>query len=185
MDIVIDRLNTEEDLMILSSRGRYELIKGVIHKLAPAGEEHGIIELNIASIVRQYVKEKKLGVVSGAETGYKLSSDPDTVRAPDVAFKSNERLSKGGITKGYSTIMPDLVIEVNSPGDSHGKVLNKVNEWLLSGVRQVWVIDTDDKSVIVYNKPGQYFILLKDNILDGGDLLPGFKCRVSDIFDIN
>jgi len=87
MDLLTEKLHTWEDLMRMSGKGRYELIHGVIFEMSPAGEEHGYIALNIGSIIRNFVKEHKLGIATGAETGYKLTSNPDTVRAPDVAFK--------------------------------------------------------------------------------------------------
>lgn len=175
-------LSTAEDLMKLSAKGRYELIKGVIYEMSPSGERHGFIASKTGYIISKYVYENNLGIVTAAETGYKLSSDPDTVRAPDVAFKSNKRLEEGGISEGYSDIMPELVVEVNSPSDSYGKVMKKVNHWLSSGVSQVWVVDPEEKNVIIYDKGGKHTIFENYDILEGGEILPGFKCRVSEIF---
>lgn len=184
MVITIDKFQTTEDLLKLSGKGRYELLKGVIYKLSPAGEKHGIIAMNISYIIGKFVKEHKLGIVTAAETGYKLSSNPDTVRAPDLAFKSNATLSEGGITDSYSTVMPDLTIEVNSPGDRHGQIVKKVREWLDAGVKQVWVIDPEDNNVTIYYNTSSVKILdINDEIIEE-DLLPGFKCNVREIFEI-
>jgi len=183
MELLKEKANTSKELMKLSGMGRYELIKGVIYKLSPSGKKHGFIVSKITNIVSNYVYENKLGITTGAETGYKLSSNPDTVRAPDMAFESNERLAQCGIIEGYSTVMPDLVVEVNSPSDSHTRVIKKTQEWLKAGVKGVWVIDPDDEAVAVYNFSGQCRVFDGGDYLEGGNIIPGFKCRVSEIFD--
>ena len=175
-------LSTAEDLMKLSTKGRYELIKGVIYEMSPSGERHGFIAWKIGYIIGKYVQENKLGIITAAETGYKLSSEPDTVRAPDVAFKSNRKVQEGGITDGYSTVMPEIVVEVSSPSDSHGKVIKKVDLWLSSGVRQVWVVDPEEKNVIIYDEMGKHTIFENNDIIQVGEILPGFECKVNEIF---
>jgi len=182
MDLLTEKTFTEQDLMKLSGKGRHELVKGVIYKMSPGGQKHGFIASRIGYIISNYVYTNKLGITTGAETGYKLSSNPDTVRAPDLAFESNEKLKKKGIVDGYSSVMPELVVEVNSPWDSYVKVIKKVNEWLTAGVKQVWVIDPEDLSVAVYYSSEKYRIYDSEDILTGGDILPGFKCEVKDIF---
>jgi len=180
---VKDKLCNSEELLCLSGRGRYELNKGVIYEMAPAGEEHGFLVANICAILHRFVKRHRSGIITGAETGYMLSKNPDTVKAPDVAFKSNERLSQGGMAKGYSSVIPDLIVEVNSPSDSHSMVVRKVKLWLSAGAKQVWVVDPEDKSVILYFPSGQSRILDKTDELDGADILPGFKCEVKEFFE--
>jgi len=182
MDVLTEKIFTEKDLMKLSCKGRYELIKGVVYEMSPGGQKHGFIASRIGYIISNYVYENKLGITTGAETGYKLCSNPDTVRSPDMAFESNEKLKEKGIIDGYSSIMPDLVVEVNSPSDSYVRIIKKVNEWLDAGVNQVWVIDPDDCSVAVYYSPEKYKIYNSGDTLSGGEILPGFKCKVEDIF---
>ncbi len=179
MDTAVKKTCNAFDLIKLSESGRYELIKGVVHKMSPSGERHGVIASRIIQIVGRFVAENKSGITTSSETGYKLFSEPDTVRAPDMAFKSNERLSLHEITDGYSTVMPDLVVEVNSPGDRYSKIVEKVNDWLKAGVREVWVVDPQDYTVIVYKGcSGNAIILNIDDEITGGDILPGFKCDV-------
>ncbi|OQA12327.1 MAG: hypothetical protein BWY64_03942 [bacterium ADurb.Bin363] len=102
-----------------------------------------------------------------------------------MAFKSKEKLAgSGGIVKDYSSVMPDLVVEVNSPSDSYTKIAGKVNDWLKAGVSMVWVIDPINRAVAVYNSSGRCVVLQENNMLDGGDILTGFKCRAGDIFII-
>ncbi len=97
------------------------------------GEEHGAVIMNIAAPMAQYVKRNDLGVVYGAETGFQIERDPDTVMGPDVAFVAKDRVEKTGITKGYSFGAPDLVVEVNSPGDSKRKIEQKVAALVIRG----------------------------------------------------
>ena len=182
MDTLEEKTFTEKDLMKLSCKGRYELIEGVVYKMSPGGQKHGFVASRIGYLISSYVYKNKLGFTTGAETGYKLSSNPDTVRAPDLAFESNANIKEKGIIDGYSSVMPDLVIEVNSPSDSYVKVIKKVNEWFHAGVKQVWVIDPDDSSVAVYYSPEKYKIYNREDLLNGEEVLPGFKCKVEDIF---
>jgi len=183
MDILIEHLITSEDLLKISHKGRYELIEGVVNKMSPSGEKHGFIASKIGFIVSKYVYENKLGITTGAETGYKLSENPDTVKAPDLAFKSSEKVIQGGIADNYSSVMPELVVEVNSPSDSYVQVMKKVNLWISAGVKQVWVIDSEDKAVAVYDSEGRCKIFDTDQYLTGGEILPGFKCNVREIFE--
>ncbi len=183
MDAITEKQVTPDDLIKLSQDGRYELIEGVIYKMAPAGEEHGFVALNIGTIINNFVRKKRLGITTGAETGYKLASDPDTVKSPDVAFKSNNRLAEKGLSKGYSTVMPELVIEVNSPFDSYTKILKKIQDWLKARVLEVWVVEPEDSSIVIYDSSGNHKILEKKDEIEGGEILPGFKCKVSEFFD--
>jgi Uma2 family endonuclease len=184
--VAAEKLAVSDDLMKISSNGRYELIEGVIYEMSPTGEEHGFIAWKIMQKIGAFVEKNKLGIITSSETGYKLSSNPDTVRAPDAAFKSNKKLSEcGGVVKDYSTIMPELVVEVNSPSDSYTKIAGKVKDWLKSGVKIVWVIEPSDKTVAVYDETGNVNVLNKNDYLDGGDILAGFKCNVGEIFKIH
>ena len=180
--VTAEKLATSDDLMKISSTGRYELVEGVIYDMSPTGERHGLIAWKIMYKIGDFVEKNKLGIITSSETGYKLSSNPDTVRAPDAAFKSNEKLTYESVVDGYSTIMPELVIEVNSPSDSYTKIAGKVQDWLGAGVKLVWVIEPSDKTVAVYNETGRCTILSEHDYLDGGNILPGFKCPVGDIF---
>ncbi len=161
---------------------RYELVKGELRKMSPSGSEHGAIIVNITVLLGQHVKSNKLGVCFGAETGFKIASDPDTVRAPDVAFISRERIPESGITKKFWPGAPDLAVEVLSPGDTYTEVDEKVEDWLESGARAVWVVNPKRRSVSVYRSMTDVKRLSEGDELDGGDVVPGFRCKVSEIF---
>jgi Uma2 family endonuclease len=161
---------------------RYELVKGELRKMSPAGSEHGAIIVNITLLLGQYVKANSLGVCFGAETGFKIASDPDTVRAPDVAFVRRERIPESGITKKFWPGAPDLAVEVLSPGDSLEEVEEKVEDWLSAGTRAVWVVSPKRRGVTVYRSMTDVTRLSEADELDGGDVVQGFRCKVSEIF---
>ena len=161
---------------------RYELVKGELRKMSPAGSEHGAIIVNVTVLLGQHVKAHKLGVCFGAETGFKIASDPDTVRAPDVAFVSRERIPESGITKKFWPGAPDLAVEVLSPGDTLEEVEEKVEDWLAAGTRAVWVVSPKRRSVTVYRSMTDVTRLSEADELDGGDVVHGFRCKVSEFF---
>src|SRR5687768_15778940 len=109
------QLITADELLTLP-RGefRYELVRGELKKMSPAGHEHGAIIMQLAAPLAQYVKDKKLGRVYAAETGFKLETNPDTVRAPDIAFIVTARVEAVGKARGYWPGAPDLAVEVLS-----------------------------------------------------------------------
>jgi Uma2 family endonuclease len=174
-------LLTADDLLRMTDDGmRHELIRGELRSMPPAGGEHGYVAGEILGHTREFVRQDQLGFVFAAETGFHIESDPDTVRAPDVAFVSTERLA--GPAKGYPALAPDLAVEVVSPGDSRREVDAKARYWLRCGSRMVWVVFLSPRSARVY-RPGQEAQVLTENdTIDGGDVLPGFSCRVADFF---
>ena len=177
------RLVTAEELIRLPrGRFRYELVKGELLTMSPAGEEHGAVSLNLALELGMYVKANKLGIVYAAETGFKLESNPDTVLAPDVAFIARERV--GQISKKYREGAPDLAVEVISPGERQAKIEKKVGQWLQLGARVVWIVNPQTRLVTVYRSDGSVTVLLESDELTGDDLVPGFRISVRDVFNI-
>ena len=151
--------------------------------MSPAGSEHGMIALSIGGILWDFVKRHSLGVVLGAETGFKIARDPDTVRAPDVAFIRANRIGDR-LPKGYFPGAPDLAVEVLSPDDRAGEVFEKVQNWLDAGCVAVWVVDPKTQSVTVYDAGCKATVLKSSDLLTGGDLLPGFSTPVAEFFSI-
>jgi len=174
---------TADELFQMPKDGfRYELVKGELRKMSPAGSEHGAIIINITVLLGQHVKSNKLGVCFGAETGFKIATDPDTVRAPDLAFISRERIPESDIPKKFWPGAPDLAVEVLSPGDSYEEVDEKVEDWLMAGTRAVWIVNPRRRIVSVYRSMNDVKRLSESDELDGGDVVPGFRCKVSEIF---
>jgi len=149
--------------------------------MSPAGSEHGMIAASIAALLREFVKPRRLGVVLGAETGFKITQDPDTVRAPDVAFIRADRIGEK-LPKGYFPGAPDLAVEVLSPDDRAGEVFEKVQNWLDAGCTAVWVVDPKSQTVTVYDAARNAVVLKATQTIDGGDLLPGFSSPVAEFF---
>ena len=116
----------------------------------------------------------------GQDTGFLIERDPDTVRAPDVAFVSAARTPEIG-RRGYVPFAPDLAVEILSPGDRPSEVLEKVAAWLGAGTRLVWVIDPDRGNARVHRADGSTSIVPEDGALDGEDVLPGFNCPLAEV----
>ncbi len=181
MTTIETRLLTAADLLRQGARG--ELIRGVLCETMPTGHEHGRVVVNLAAEIRYFVKSRQLGTVVASDTGVWLERDPDTVREPDIAFTSAEKIPLGSMISGYSEVIPDLVVEVVSPSASRSEVHDKAQMWLSHGVRLVWVVRPETRGVDVYVGDGAVSTLGGDDDLDGGDVLPGFSCALSDIFD--
>ena len=136
--------------------------------------------MNLAVAIANHVDSHRLGTVVAAETGFVLARDPDTVRAPDVAFLRASRPS--GPQRGYYPGAPDLAVEVLSPDDRPGYVREKVAEWLEAGTLAVWVIDPRTRTVTIHSAGKQASVLEESDLLTGGSLLPGFALAVRDLF---
>lgn len=173
-------LTAEELLHLHIPDKRVELVRGVLVVREPPGGRHGRIAMNVALEVGTWVRAHQLGLVYAAETGFTLARHPDTVRAPDVAYISRERLPTPEPI-GYPDLAPDLVVEILSPGDRPGEVLAKVADWLSAGSRLVWVIDPERRGARVYRADGTEAVVAADQVLDGEDVIPGFACRLAAI----
>lgn len=174
-------LMTADELLRLNRPDkRTELVRGVLVVREPAGYRHGAVAVNLTLALGNFAQAHGLGRLLAAETGFKLSSNPDTVRAPDVAFVRAERIPEPP-PAGYAGFAPDLVVEVLSPDDRPGAVLEKVGDWLTAGVRLVWVVDPIRGIARVYRADGTEATLAATDALDGEDALPGFSCPLSDV----
>jgi len=152
-----------------------ELIRGRLVVREPPGSWHGAVAANLAYLLGDLVRRHELGVVFAQDTGFKIGSDPDTVRAPDVAFVARDRT--GAIrARGYAELAPDLLAEILSLDDRPADVLAKVADWLGAGTKLVWVIDPERSEARVYRQDGSLAVLGEHDSLDGEDVLPGFSC---------
>jgi len=174
-------ITTAEELLRAGDIGRCELVRGELRRMIPPSYEHGSVAYEIGFRLGEYVRPRHLGRVVAAETGFLISRGPDTVRAPDVGFVRAERAT--GPPRGYYPGAPDLAVEVLSPEDRSGEVREKVAEWLGAGARAVWVVDPEERALVVH-EPGRTPVVLREgDILRGGDAVPGFEFPVRDVFD--
>jgi len=161
---------------------RYELVEGRVIRMSPVGFEHGRIVVQFGALLASHVQKLSLGAVV-TEVGFKLASNPDTVRGPDLAFIQGSKIPSHKL-RGFWHGPPDLVIEVLSPDDRTSEVRAKVEEYLASGVTAVVVIDPDDRAVSVHRPSARTLTLsAADDVLDLDDVVSGFRCSLREIFD--
>lgn len=181
----INNLVTAADLADQQGDGyRYELIRGEVVRMSPIGGKHGIIAHRIGRLLGNWAEQQGIGLVFAAETGFKLATNPDTVRAADVALVLNERVPATGIPDSFWDGAPDLAVEVLSPSDSASDVLDKVRDYLAAGADadQVWVADPENSTVSVYRSPQDVQMLTARATLKGVGAVEGFRCRVGEFF---
>jgi Uma2 family endonuclease len=181
MSTTTQLMTAEELLRLPDDSYRHELVKGELLTMPLPGEEHGAVIMNIAIPLGYCVKKNSLGVVY-AETGFQIERNPDTVLGPDTAFVRRERVEKTAISKGYRFGAPDLVVEVNSPRDNIQKIERKIQQWLSAGAQLVWSVDPKTRTVTVYEGPERVTVLGEADELTGGDVVPGFRLSVTEVF---
>ena len=176
-------LLTADDLLRLHGQGvRGELIRGVLSETMPRGIESGRVAVNLGVAVGNFVEHHNLGTVIGFRVGIRLEHDPDTVRPLSVAFFSTGKLPPDSDTAGYPDVAPDLAVEVSSFNDTRHALNDKALMWLRYGVRLVWVVHPDTRTVDVHREGVPVAALSENDALDGMDVLPGFTCAVDEIF---
>lgn len=174
-------LRTAADLARFDEPGKTaELVRGVVVVREPPSTSHGGRAARLTVRLGAFVEREDLGAVFAQDTGFQIEREPDTVRAPDVAFVARDRLAHIH-EDGYAAVAPDLVVEILSPGDRPGAVLDKVGQWLSAGTRLVWVLDPIQRHTRVYRADGTVSIVGADDELDGEDVLPGFRCPLGEI----
>jgi Uma2 family endonuclease len=182
MATVAKKLLTAEEfaaLPPLEDGSLQELVCGEVITMSPPKARHGACCAAIVLQLGSFVKSNRLGTVTCNDSGVLIRQDPDTVRGPDVAYWSRERLPE--ISETYVEIPPDLVAEVVSPSDVFSHVQRKVREYLERGVRLVWVVDPENLELSIYRPGQQPRIFSEGETVTGEDVLPGFTCRVADL----
>ena len=172
------KLITAEELFCMPDQGRSELIEGEVRTMTPASAQHGRVAGRLAVSLGAYVDRQGLGVTLAAETGFIIRRNPDTVRAPDVAFVRTERWNN---PKGYFPGPPDLAIEVISPNDRYSEVKSKVADWLQAGTLLVIVVDPEQQSAEMFTSTSTLNIDINGS-LDGGTVVPGWSLPLRDLF---
>ena len=175
---------TAEALLDIPADGfRYELIRGELRKMPPAGYAHGKYELAIGSSLAVHVKANGLGDTCGGETGFVVESNPDHVRAPDIAFVRRERAEVLGDVPGFFPGAPDLAIEIISPNDRYTEVEEKVADWLSAGALAVIVVDPRRRTVKISRSLMDTVLLTEEDTLAVEQVVPGWRMPVKGIFE--
>ena len=176
-------LYSAEDFAAMPRDGwRAELIEGEVVTMPAAFTDHGATASRLDILVGGYILTHNLGVTYGAETGFLVARNPDTVRAPDWAFIRQERVQPAAMAAFWGTVIPDVVAEVVSSGDRQREIDAKVQEWLSAGVQLVWVLYPQTRTIVV-RVAGQPEVLLSDGeALTGGAIIPGLAMPVATIF---
>ena len=175
------RLLTIEEFEQLPDDGwRLELVRGRVVRDPPAGFEHSEIAVRVVSLLLDFVRAHGLGRVVGPECGFVLFDEPPTVRAPDAAYVSEERVRFD--PKRFAPLAPDLAVEVISPSNTMSEIHEKILDYLGAGTRLIWVVDPGPRTVTVYRSRDEIRLIAADGEIDGADVLPGFRCNVSELF---
>jgi Uma2 family endonuclease len=159
---------------------RYELVEGRLIRMSPVGVLHGATVPRILMLIGAYALPRQLGLVL-TEVGFTLRRNPDTVRAPDIAFIRQDRVTDD-LRRGFWQGAPDLAIEVLSPDDRPGKIRQKVDDYLDCGTSLVLVVDPEDETVTVYRRLAAPVTLAGVDLLDLDDVVPGFRCTAGEMF---
>jgi Uma2 family endonuclease len=188
VDAIVATDVTADDLASLEGDGyRYDLLKGDLIRVSPAGFRHGRLAAEIARRLGNFlVQHPHLGAVVGAETGFRLSRNPDTVLGPDAAVVRSERLPPPEAQVGFLELAPDLAVEIVSPTDRWTTVSGKVDAYLAAGVRLVWVIEPGPRAVRVYSAEGAEQRLRADrgDVLRAEAVMPGLALPLAELFDL-
>ncbi len=175
--------HTPEELLEITDRPMPELVDGEILERMPMGQESDAVGCRLIAFLGIYAQTILPGIVNGAQGSFQIfPDDPNKVRIPDVSFTRRERMAGGRAARGHARIVPDLVAEVISPNDSASKVARKIRDFLNAGVPMILVIDPDGPSVQVIRGDGTARFLYVGDMIDGGDVLPGFTCPVASLF---
>ena len=178
------QLVTAEELLCLPDDGfRYELVRGELRKMPPAGQHHGAYALSIGASLRNFAMASGLGKAYAAETGFKLETDPDHVRAPSVAYLSRERVKAIGDCPGYVPGPPDMAVDVIIPTDTYTEIEEKIADWLDHGTRAVVIVDPSRHMVKVSRSITDDNWLTVADTLAVEDVVPGWEMPVREIFE--
>jgi Uma2 family endonuclease len=176
-------LTADEFLLHPAANERTELVRGYIRMMTPANAGHGLMSATVLRMLSNYVREHRLGACFADSTGYTLPNLLNTVRAPDASFVRADRLPPEGVGTGFHQLAPDLAVEVLSPSESTTDLQEKLDDYRVAGTPLVWVIDPTTRTVTINARGEPTTALGVDDTLTGGEVIPGFTCRVGELFE--
>ncbi len=168
------------DEIALDTEKLYEIVDGQLEEKPTAGMRHGGVGMRIGIRLGLYAESNNWGRIYGPSTSFRIGPNE---RMPDLSLIATARIPATGETTGVCPIAPDLAVEVVSPSDSWQKVQSRIREYFAAAVRQVWIVSPEFKSVTVYRSLREITLFIDDDELTSEDLLPGFRCRLNEIFD--
>jgi Uma2 family endonuclease len=173
---------TGDDLFdIQAATGKnYELVRGELFEVAPPTIRHGEIQMRFGRKLDEWSENSNAGRVF-VESGFRLERNPDTVRGPDISFVARGRLTREQTRRGYPDIAPNVAVEIRSPNDSWAYLGQKAKEYFAAGTRLVIFVEPD-QFVELLRPNGERNRLGLDDVIEADDVLPGFRCRVRDLF---
>jgi len=166
-------------LTVLNPEKAYEIVAGQPEEKAMGGARHGGIGARLLTRLCSYVEAHRLGGVYGPDTSFQIGPNE---RLPDIAFVAADRIPPEGEPEGMWPFAPDLAVEILSPTDLHEKVSGTIREYFAAGVRQVWLISPEYHTATIYQSPTQVRILTEEDDLSSDEILPGFRCRLRELF---
>jgi Uma2 family endonuclease len=172
-------LITAEEFALLPDARRYELVRGELREMSPTNYGHGVVAGRIVTLVQKWNDERAAGTV-GVEIGHQLTHDPDTVRGPDVSFL--RRLHREKVGRVWVEGGPDLAVEVRSPHDRQREIDERVADYFVAGTPLVWIVDPAARTIVVRAPGAPDRTLTESDFLEGGDVLPGFRVAVREVF---
>jgi Uma2 family endonuclease len=176
------KLLTAEEFFLLPNPpdgSQQELVRGEIITMPPPGGLHGVTCSKADRKLGNYIDSGPGGTLVCNDTGFITVRDPDSVRGPDISYWTKERLKE--VPVGYIEISPDMLLEVLSPSNTSKQIRDKIKEYFEKGVRLVWVLAPEDRTLTIYRTPDEGRVLHETATVTGEDVLPGFECRVSDL----
>ena len=176
-------MTVDEFLTASVPDGKAELVRGELRVTPPPGAPHGAAATNLVLLLGVHVNANRLGRVFGDSFGYILTQLPQTVRVPDLSFVQADRLPPEGIGPGLLRFAPDLAVEVLSPSESASELEEKLADYTAAGTRLIWVVDPARRTVMILAPAQPVRWLQEADVLDGGEVVPGFSCKVAEIFE--
>lgn len=171
-----------EEFILLPGNEHMELVRGEVVKTMPPGGKHSIVAGEIMRLLGNWAKQGA-GGYAGVEGGFILSANPDTLRGPDVFYVQSSKIPPSGVPDNFWTITPDLAVEVVSPNETDEKVRDKVHDFLTAGTPLVWVVYPRRREVVIHTPDGLSRTYAGEDVLESPEVLPGFSCKVSEIFE--
>lgn len=174
---VVTSMTADELLRLPRDGWRYELVEGELRKMSPSGARHGRVAAEIVWSLMAQMKRQRSGAIYSSETGFRISRQPDTVRAPDAAFVRSGRVTDSA---GFFEGPPDAAFEVVSPGDTYTEIEEKTLQWLRAGVRVVVIVDPRTKTARVHRADGATNV---ENVIEIDDVIPGWRLSLAELFE--